>query len=311
MTMSRNKTVQVLLSVKNGGDYLRIFLESLKRQSYSDFTVLARDDGSVDHSEKLLTHYDFIRMHPSSGEPLGVVKSYGLLLRDASPGYLMFADQDDIWLPDKIAVAMKRIWEAEELYKVSTPLLLHSDLHVCDSSGKRLADSLMQYQHLSPQWSTLPELIIQNHITACTMIINEALRKIIRFPFPEATICHDWYLALLASVTGKIVFMNDCQIDYRKHDNNVFGPQHYSVGACFRMMKQGRDKMKYRLRLTQQQAMAFLQQYGDLFSSSNIEILTSWGRIDQQSKFEKIASCWKYCFKKNTWLRTLGMWWAL
>ena len=135
--MSRSKTVQILLSVKNGGDYLRIFLESLKRQSYSDFSVLARDDGSEDRSAELLARYDFIRRHPSSGEALGVVKSYGLLLRDAPPGYLMFADQDDIWLHEKITVAVKRIREAEETYKISTPLLLHSDLHVCDSSGER------------------------------------------------------------------------------------------------------------------------------------------------------------------------------
>ena len=67
MTMPGSKTVQILLSVKNGGDYLRIFLESLKRQSYSDFSVLARDDGSEDHSEELLARYDFIRRHPSSG----------------------------------------------------------------------------------------------------------------------------------------------------------------------------------------------------------------------------------------------------
>lgn len=309
--MSRSKTVQILLSVKNGGDYLRIFLESLKRQSYSDFSVLARDDGSEDRSEELLARYDFIRRHPSSGEALGVVKSYGLLLRDAPPGYLMFADQDDIWLPDKIAVAMKRIREAEETYKISTPLLLHSDLHVCDSSGERLADSLMQYQRLSPQRSTLPELIIQNHITGCTMIINEALRKIIRFPFPEAAICHDWYLALLASATGRVIFMNDCRIEYRKHNNNVFGPQQYSPGACLRMLKQGRNKLKHRLRLTQQQAAAFLQQYGDLLSGSDIELLTAWGEIDRQSKSGKIACCRKYHFRKNTWLRTLGMWWAL
>ena len=80
---------------------------------------------------------------------------------------------------------------------------------------------------------------------------------------------------------------------------------------CLNMLRQGRSRLKHRLQLTQQQAIAFLQQYGDLLSSSDIEILTAWGNIDRQTKSGKIACCRKYRFRKNTWLRTLGMWWAL
>lgn len=308
--------IDVLLSTYNGEKYLDDFLRSLDAQKYRSFRVLVRDDGSSDGTVARLEKFaaeasvEFL-FSPDSGAHLGVVQSFGSLLRQSTAPYVMFADQDDIWHSGKIGAMLEHIRRAEAERSPETPLLLHADLRVCGSKGEVLASSHVQSQKLSPDRNSLAQLCIQNNVTGCAVILNRALRERVRFPMPQDTLCHDWYLALLGSVAGEVIFVDEIYTDYRKHDSNVYGHRKYSPALCIKQFLGGREALDHRLQLTQKQALAFLEQYGDILSEDDRECLRIWGNIKQYPKSERLRLCRKLGLRKNTFLRTLGMWWSV
>lgn len=307
--------VDILLSTYNGEAYLEKFLASLKKQIYKNFKLIVRDDGSSDSTANILCNFIAensmaVEICGDSGTHLGVVRSYESLLRISSAQYVMFADQDDIWHENKVGNMLHHIRQAELEYKGSA-LLVYSDLTVCDEFGKQLSTSFVKYQRISPFRNTATDLCVQNNVTGCTMVINMDLKKKIVYPFPQAVICYDWYLALLAAVSGKIIFIPQAYADYRKHSNNVFGPQKYSLMSHFSLLLTGKKSLYARLVRSQKQAEAFLAQYEKIIPEDLKKSLGCWAQLDYNRKMKKIFTCLQYGFCKNTLLRTLGMWWAL
>ena len=308
--------IDILLSTYNGEKFVREFMHSLGKQSCRDFDLLIRDDGSDDDTVRILKECleetgISGRFSSSSSRHVGVVQSFGELLSESRARYVMFADQDDVWHPDKIAEMLKLMHAAERQWGESTPLLLHSDLRVCGAHGENIADSFIRYQKLSPENDALADLLVQNHVTGCAMMINGVLKDRVRLPFPSGVICHDWYLAILTAAIGRIVFADKTYVDYRKHDGNVYGSPEYSLSGCAGIVRRGREALNRRLALTQVQARDFLRQYGDLLTPADRATVSRWGNIGSHGKLGRIATCLRFGFRKNTVTRTLGMWWAI
>src|SRR5438034_9899284 len=103
--------INVLLSTYNGERYLGEQLQSLWKQTCQDFTVLVRDDGSTDGTVSLLRKAAVERpgriQFITDGESrLGPRDSFAKLMAAASAPYYAFCDQDDHWLPDKLALQL-------------------------------------------------------------------------------------------------------------------------------------------------------------------------------------------------------------
>ena len=306
----------ILLSTYNGEKFLREFIASLKNQSCRDFRLLVRDDGSADGTARLLGECLAdgaveARFSASSGRHLGVVGSFGELLAESRADRLFFADQDDLWHPGKVAAMLSMMDDAEARLGRDTPILLHTDLRVCDEHGKIVADSFVRRQKLSPRRNGIADLLVQNHVTGCAMMINGALKDRIRLPFTPHAICHDWYLGLLAAAFGRIVYASEPYVDYRVHAANVYGAPEYSAGECAALFKSGRKTLKRRLELTQAQARDFLAQYGEALPPEARRSVAAWGSIGELRKWRRVARCLKFGFRKSTPARTLGMWWAI
>ncbi len=103
--------VAILLATYNGSDYIREFLESLLAQTYADFKLIVRDDGSTDDTLEIIRSYssgiklDFIETNVR----LGPAKSFFELLTQATDDFdfYFFADQDDYWHKSKIESAVE------------------------------------------------------------------------------------------------------------------------------------------------------------------------------------------------------------
>jgi hypothetical protein len=102
------------------------------------------------------------------------------------------------------------------------PILVHSDLQVVDESLRLIAESMARYQGLETSRNSFANLLISNLVTGCTALINEALaRKAL--PIADDAIMHDWWLALVASCFGKIVYLDTPLVQYRQHGSNTIG----------------------------------------------------------------------------------------
>lgn len=104
--------VAILLATYNGERFLAAQLESLVHQTHQNWFLIASDDGSSDGTIKILKHYQerwpqgklIIRRGPQGG----YCKNFLTLACDKSvlADFYAFCDQDDVWLPEKLTVAI-------------------------------------------------------------------------------------------------------------------------------------------------------------------------------------------------------------
>jgi len=307
--------IDILLAMHNGSKYLPDFIASLAHQSCRDFRLLALDDASVDNSLSLLRElcqtYDIelTTLITHSGQ-LGVVKAYHHLMRSSSAHYLCFADQDDVWHPDKLKKNLAKMDQNEAVYGEDTPILIHSDLRVCDQNLGLIHPSFVRYQRLSPRRTALNELLVQNAVTGCTTMFNRALARRLE-KFPPQIIYHDWYAAITAAAFGVIDYIPEPLVDYRQHQSNHVGAVKYHWRYWYQTLKSGRAQLHWRLVRTQQQANGFLAVNHDALPPAGRVTAQCWATIDRQPFGAKRRIALQNAYLKNTLMRTLGLLWAL
>lgn len=224
--------VAVLLATYNGEAFVREQIESIRAQTWRDWSLLIRDDGSSDGTQGVLAAMaaqdDRIRLLPktSADQGRGVIGNFSRLMQVAAAddvAYAMFADQDDVWLPNKIELLMDEMRRAESEVGADTPLLVHSDLEVVDDRLERLSPSFLRFQGIRHENDApLRVLLPQNFVTGCATLFNRALLDL-ALPVPSDVVMHDWWLALLAAAAGEIRFVGVPTVRYRQHGNNQVG----------------------------------------------------------------------------------------
>ena len=299
--------ITVLLAVYNGEKYLKEQIESLLNQSIKDIKIVIRDDGSTDNSAEIISFY--CNQYPDKitsiiGVPTGSAqKNFAELLRQCDSDYIMFCDQDDIWLPQKIEKTLNAMKLAEQ--SGTKPALVHTDLKVVNQELSEIAPSFFEFQKLVQKDITLPKLLVQNYVTGCTVMINRALKEKCG-QIPNDCIMHDWWLALVAVLFGELVCVSEQTMLYRQHEDNQVGAK-AAYGLSFVKRKlQTLDKVRENYNATYTQAKALLSRYGDVLDDEQRNIIEKYCDIPKMNKFKKIRTIKKYGFKKCTRLRVMG-----
>lgn len=217
--------IAILLSTYNGEKFLQEQIDSIINQTNQSWQLFIRDDGSTDKTLKILEEYTknpkINWINKDKPMNLGVIKSFFDLLSNAEADYYMFCDQDDVWLPDKIELTLKKMKELETS-NLNKPILVHTDLTVVDKDLNVISESMIKSQDLDPN-ATFGRLLVQNSITGCTVMINEPLKEACENIEISKVQMHDWWFALIASAFGEIGFVSKPTILYRQHGNNQVG----------------------------------------------------------------------------------------
>lgn len=305
--------VTVLLAVFNGEKYLRQQIDSILAQTFSNIKILISDDGSTDGSPEIISEY--CNKYPQivsklENAPTGSAKqNFARLLNNCDSDYIMFCDQDDVWLPQKIEKSLEAMQGAEG-NDCNIPVLVHSDLKVVDRDLNLISNSFFEFQRLTPKNITLPKLLVQNYVTGCTVMINRALKQICG-QIPKECIMHDWWLAAVASLFGKTVCINEPTILYRQHEGNQVGAKASYGIALIKRKLHTLDAVKKNYSATYIQANALLKQYGSLLAADKREILQAYVEMQKMNKLNKIQTMRKYGFKKGTRLRVIGQYFLM
>lgn len=299
--------ITVLLAVYNGEKYLKEQIESILNQSVKDIKIVIRDDGSTDNSGEIIAAYCSEYPHKVScikGDATGSAsKNFAELFKKCDSEYIMFCDQDDVWLPNKVEKTFAAMLDAEKTGE--TPVLVHTDLKVVDENLCEISPSFFGFQQLKQDNITLPKLLVQNYVTGCTIMINRALKEKCG-DIPSECIMHDWWLALVAVLFGKLVCVDESTMLYRQHSANQVGAK-AAYGLSFIKRKLATlDKVRENYNATYTQADALLKQYDTVLSENQKEIIKKYCDIPKMCKFKKIRTIKKYGFKKCTRLRVMG-----
>lgn len=215
--------VLVLLSAYNGEKYLATQLDSILNQSYKNISILIRDDGSTDNTqgviEKYMAVHSNIRYY--KGENLGACNSFFDLMKNADTDaqYIALCDQDDYWEEEKVAVAIEAIKEYEATKNKPVNVLYCGNQRLADENLVPI-DTKFSRAGLKPSFGNA---LVENICTGCTAVFNRNLLKEMIEHIPDFTIMHDFWLYLVASYTGKVIYDDVCYIRYRQHGGNVIG----------------------------------------------------------------------------------------
>ena len=299
-----NKKILILLTTYNGARYIKQQIDSLLNQTYKNFEIIARDDGSSDNSFEILISYDIKILE--SMKNLGAKGSFGTLLeyavQNSDSEYFMFCDQDDVWENDKIEKTFIKMLEMEKSNTI-TPLLVHTDLKVVDEKLVSTADSFWNYQNIDPKKDSLNRLLVQNTITGCTMMINRKLAEL-ALPVPKECIMHDWWIGLVASAFGRIDVINDKTISYRQHSSNDTGAKKFGIKHIISKIK------KYQELNTDKhlaQANSFLNCYRDRLDTETVLMLEDFINIKSKSFWRKRKILIKHNLLMQGFIRNIGL----
>lgn len=305
-----NARVAILLSTYNGERFLPEQLASLTAQTHADWSLHWRDDGSFDRSVAMVRDFaatigppraraqpsiERAREHPSQGR-LGATGSFLFLLRAArsdDAAFYAFADQDDVWLTDKLARAVAALAPIP----AGTPALYCARQILVDETLTRIG--------LSPAVAHkpgFPSALIQNIAAGCTIVLNRAAAEIVLSGMPPASAYHDWWCYLVvAAAGGEVVHDPEPAILYRQHASNVVGARATliarGIAALFRGPRRYMDLIRDNI--------AALTQQPHLLSAGHARILSDIARARNGSLWQRLSVLRDPGLRRQTPVETL------
>lgn len=302
--------IDILMATYNGEKYIVKQIESIINQTYTNWTLYIRDDGSSDNTVSIIKNFE--KQYPNkiilirdNKKGLGAKDNFAELMRYSKQDYCMFSDQDDIWITSKIEKTFEVMKKAEKKYTNATPILVHTDLKVVDSNLNIINNSFWNYQNLNPKSKDINSLLVQNNVTGCTMMINKSLLNLSK-DIPNNSIMHDWWIALVASCFGKIEILNEATILYRQHGNNEVGAQEYKSLDFIKNKAKNINKIKESINATILQGCEFRKKFNTKLNTSNKYIVDQFCELKNKNIIDKKVSIFKNKFYKNGLIRNIA-----
>lgn len=284
--------VSVLLAAYQGASYLPEQLASLESQQFTDFRILWQDDGSSDATPALLASMGQ-RYIPGTqqGLHLGPAGNFISLMRQDDAPYTALCDQDDVWHSDRLLRGLTAIREAEARMGTDVPLLVHSDARIIAADGACLHDSLFRHQGWRGDAASLQQLIVQNNVTGCTILMNAALRNLVcAHAQPEKLYMHDWFIAMTAAAFGSIIFLPEPLVDYRQHGSNAMGASRSGLVRRAAAAMAAPEQARARIRLTYDHTRMFREAFGDRLPDAAARIIDDYLAAGNLPRLKRIAS---------------------
>lgn len=210
--------VDILMTTYNGEAFVEEQIRSIISQSYSDWRLLIRDDGSEDNTATIIQSFaqtDYriqIITHPNTH--LGVAQNFMHLVSCSSAPYCMFCDQDDVWLPNKVEKMVSHIHQLDN----NIPQVVYSNAYLWSPEQGIIADrNTLTYP------TTLQQMLFLNTgIQGAAAIFNRPMCDLLRQPLSTYAM-HDHALLLAGICFGQVHYIHQPLMYYRQHNNNLTG----------------------------------------------------------------------------------------
>lgn len=276
--------ILVLLSTYNGEKYLSEQLDSILQQQGVEVFILARDDGSSDNTIDILNDYarQTSKIEVIEGKNLGVLGSFFSLMKEALKrgyDYYAFCDQDDIWLNDKLKVAIDIIKAHKE-----SPALYMGAYQMVDEKGQPIPTSI-NYPML-----TVEGAMASNCATGCTMVFNRTLLGMSIIEDTNDVLMHDYWMYMVCLLSDGFTYYDVTpHIHYRQHGNNVIGGK--GEGFLNRWIVRIKKVFSVGDNFKSKFATKLLHCYGDIMSIEKKHFLESVANVkSMESKLRLIIN---------------------
>lgn len=208
--------ISIVMTTYNGGRYVIDQLSSIYPYLEKGDEIIISDDGSKDNTLQLI--YSYISNKPNvkviSGPQQGVVKNFEYALSFACKDIIMFADQDDIWLPSKISAIREKFNSNEDVELVMHDMFLATNEEINHDNYCQRSFCIRKRRH-----GVLYNLFYNGYY-GCCMCFTQNFKKVI-LPFSKYTNMYDEWIGLVAEHRRKVLFYDEALIVHRVHNNNM------------------------------------------------------------------------------------------
>ena len=301
MSSNSSSIVLILLAAFKGNQYIRAQINSILKQDCDNWKLVLSDDG--DFTKDILDLYaerfpDKIIRY-KSGRRFGSAKAHFMHLievfKNAAP-YIMLSDQDDVWDSDKVRKTLALMKKTEKDH--DGPVLVHTDLRVVDSSLHEISPSFFAYSHLAKNHYKLNEILIQNPVSGCTLMMNRKLSTLASCGVnPNQLVMHDHWVALVAAFFGTIAFLDEPTLSYRQHGDNSCGVKPmFSVGYIVAAARRANYRALGR------QSCVFMDYSAARIPACKVPIINAVSSLSRGGKIRRLLV---YC-RYHLWLSPLA-----
>lgn len=296
--------VLILLATYNGEKYLRRQLDSLIAQTYDNWEIVIRDDNSSDSTisivEEYLNSISKISLLETDRMPSGACANFAELFNWAIDNkdfdYLMFCDQDDIWLPGKIELSVSQLSDRNR-FNADEGNLIYGSLNIIDANDIKTGEKIEVFK------PTKETIISQNPMFGCTMMLNRKMADLVN-RIPHVAENHDYWVALVNLFFGNCEPFIDERIWYRQHAQNVT-----SQGNSFskRISRYVGDQQIKELRLKLYTLSLFVKTYETKLKRSDLELISTFVRsFRAKTPFQAISTMIKNKIYRHTLFQNLA-----
>lgn len=219
--------VSVAMVTYNGELFLEEQLDSILSQLEEHDELVISDDGSQDNTLNIIKAYQekYSNIRLVQGPKMGIKKNVENALKNCKGAYIFLADQDDIWVEDKVETVLRLFQES------GTGLVIHDAVVFADEITKPVMNSFFEFRQSGA--GVIKNIIKNSYIGCCMAVRRELLQKAL--PIPNYIEMHDQWLGILNDFYGgKSYFYEKPLLYYRRHGENNSNMTHYGVG---RMLK--------------------------------------------------------------------------
>jgi glycosyltransferase involved in cell wall biosynthesis len=286
----------------NGAKFISEQLDSLERQSHTNWTLTVSDDGSQDKTLKVLKAFGrrsgSDRLNIVKGPEKGFANNFlSLTARDDTDAdYYAWSDQDDVWHEDKLQTALA--WIAT--IPLDTPALYCGRSELIDDAGAN--------KGFSPIFKRPPHFsnaLVQSIAGGNTMVFNRAARDLLQEAGSAINVpSHDWWAYLLISGAGGVVHYDpNPKVMYRQHSANLIGS---NASWCARL-KRIRMVFTGRFNSWNTQNISALECMRHRLDRENAERLADFKAAQNQRLLKRLTSVRRAGLHRQTRLQNLAL----
>ncbi len=218
--------VSIALCTFNGERYLPEQLESIAQQTHMPYELVVCDDASTDATVEMVKAFaervSFPVRFYRNPVNIGSTLSFERAMRHCNGDFIALCDQDDVWLPNKIAALARMLTADSELGGV------FSDGELIDGRSRGVGKSLWNTFGFGPaqrrkfaRRGAASVLITRPFVTGATLMVRARLCPMF-FPIPTEWV-HDGWIAWVLAIYSKLSFCPERLIRYRLHSNQQVG----------------------------------------------------------------------------------------
>jgi glycosyltransferase involved in cell wall biosynthesis len=277
MVLSDSPRISVVMCTYQGAEFVAEQVASILSQTVPAHELVVGDDASRDATLAIVR--DLVDEHHRSGgaplelriltrdpaehpEPFGVAGNFARALAAATGDVVVLSDQDDRWVPERIAVSLAALASHPDAG------LMHADARLVDAGGEPLGVTL--FEALGVGEGELAEidagrgfdaLLRRNLVTGATAA---ATRELVQaaLPIPDGWI-HDEWMAVVAGALGRTVVVRESVVDYRQHGRNQIGARKLDWSTRVARLREPRTQRNERLVRRARSLVARLEEFGD------------------------------------------------